>query len=432
MSRNILLLCQYDPYNAAMVVEHINAIYVHSANRIYVLQDFVRRGGILPDGVNLDDFDAVIFHYSVSVALDSYIAPKTRMALSEFAGLKIAFIQDEYRFVNKTVTAIRDLGIRLLFTCVPETGIEKVYPAERLPGVIKVNVLTGYNSGYLSLYDPIPLASRTVDIGYRGRVYPAWHGRSGREKWEIAHGVLEHPLVATRGVRLDISCDETSRLYGQAWTDFIRNCRAMLGVESGCSIFDFDGSISTAVETYTRLAGIDLHDDLQYLQVKKRFFDGLEDLIPLNQISPRCLEAIGLRTLLVLFEGEYSGILEPWRHYVPLRKDFSNMEQVLDAVADDDRVAEIVSRAYGEVGQSEALSYRTFVRKFDDLVERGCAGNPARAEVTGFYDKFPFRYVANPHSAGTPPLGSGRTNLLRAVWRRMPVHIRQRIINLIR
>ena len=432
MSRSILLLCQYDPYNAAMVVEHINAIYAHSANRIYVLQDFVRRGGVLPESLDLDDFDAVIFHYSVSVALDSYVAPKTRVALSRFAGLKIAFIQDEYRFVNKTVTAIRELGIRLLFTCVPETEIEKVYPAERLPGVTKVNVLTGYNSGYLFLYDPIPLASRTVDIGYRGRVYPAWHGRSGREKWEIAHGVLEHPLVAARGLRLDISCDETSRLYGQAWTDFIRNCRAMLGVESGCSIFDFDGSISTAVETYTRLAGIDLHDDLQYLQVKKRFFDGLEDLIPLNQISPRCLEAIGLRTLLVLFEGEYSGILEPWRHYVPLKKDLSNMEQVLDAVADDDRVAEIVSRAYGEVGQSEDLSYRTFVRKFDDLVERGCAGSPARAEVTGFYDKFPFRYVANPHSAGAPPDDSGYRSLLRTVWRKMPVHVRQRIINLVR
>ncbi len=107
MSRSILLLCQYDPYNAAMVVEHINAIYAHSANRIYVLQDFVRRGGVLPEGVDLDDFDAVIFHYSVSVALDSYIAPKTRVAISRFSGLKIAFIQDEYRFVNKTVTAIR-------------------------------------------------------------------------------------------------------------------------------------------------------------------------------------------------------------------------------------------------------------------------------------------------------------------------------------
>jgi hypothetical protein len=432
MSRSILLLCQYDPYNAAMVVEHINAIYSNSTNRIYVLQDFVQRGGVLPEGVNLDDFDAVIIHYSVSVALDSYIAPKTRVALSKFTGLKIAFIQDEYRFVNKTVTAISELGIRLLFTCVPETEIEKVYPAERLPEVTKVNVLTGYNSGYLSLYDPIPLASRTVDIGYRGRVYPAWHGRSGREKWEIAHGVQEHPLVAARGVRLDISCDEASRLYGHAWTDFIRNCRAMLGVESGCSIFDFDGSISAAVETYTRLAEIDLHDDLQYHLVRKLFFDGIEDLIQLNQISPRCLEAIGLRTLLVLFEGEYSGILEPWRHYVPLKKNFSNMEQVLDTVADDDRVAEIVSRAYGEVGQREALSYRTFVRKFDDLVERGCAGNSARPEVTGFYEKFPFYYIANPHSAGTPSLGYGRQNFLRTVWRKMPDHVRQRIINLIR
>lgn len=432
MSRNILFLCQYDPSNAAMVVEHINAIYALSHNNVYVVPDFVRRGGQIPDGLSLNDFDVIVFHYSVSIALDSYVPPRTRAAVALFSGLKVAFIQDEYRFVNRTVSAIRELGIGLLFTCVPESEIERVYPAELLPGVRKVNVLTGYNSGWLSLYPPVPLSERKVDIGYRGRIYPAWHGRSGREKWEIAHDVLGHPLVAAGNLKVDISCDEAARFYGQAWTDFIRNCRSMLGVESGCSVFDFDGSISEAVETYTRLAGVDLQDESQYLCVKEKFFQDLEDVIPLNQISPRCLEAIGLRTLLILYEGEYSGVLEPWRHYLPLKKDLSNMPEVLKALADDERVAEIISRAYGEVGQSEALSYREFVKGFDRLIADGCVGIPPKSAVEGFYERYPFNYIANPHSVAVSSAGVVNKSLIRAVWRRMPIHLRQRIINIIR
>lgn len=431
MYRNILLLCQYDPTNAAMVVDHINAIYAKSKHRVYVLQDFVRNGGVLPEDVFLDDFDVVVFHYSVSIALDSYVPPKTRAAISAFRGLKAAFIQDEYRFVNKTVSAIRDLGIKLLFTCVPEDGIEQVYPTNALPGVRRVNVLTGYNSEWLSLYPPLPISERKVDVGYRGRVYPAWHGRSGREKWVIADDFSQHSLVRESGLRLDVSYDESSRLYGHAWTDFIRNCKAMLGVESGCSVFDFDGSISSAVETYTSLLGVDVRDDAQYQKLKDKFFPDLEDVIPLNQISPRCLEAINLKTLLVLYEGEYSGILEPWRHYVPLKKDLSNMQQVMSVLSDDEKIAEIVARAYGEVACREELSYRSFIKKFDLLIDEGCADREEKSAVD-FYSRHRFYYVENPHSYRPPSAGGMGRRVIKGIWKRMPIHMRLRIKNLVR
>lgn len=432
MYRNILLLCQYDPTNAAMVVEHINAIYSKSKHRVYVLPNFVRNGGILPDDISLNMFDVVVFHYSVSIALDSYVPPRTRAALSAFQGLKVAFIQDEYRFVNKTVSAIKELGIRLLFTCVPENGIEQVYPASALPGVRRVNVLTGYNGEWLSVYSSIPLSKRKVDVGYRGRVYPAWHGRSGREKWVIADVFSRHPSVLESGLRLDISYDESSRLYGHAWTDFIRNCKAMLGVESGCSVFDFDGSISSAVETYTALLGVDVRDEAQYQSLKDKFFSDLEDVIPLSQISPRCLEAINLRTLLVLYEGDYSGVLEPWRHYVPLKKDLSNMQQVIMTLSDDEKVAEIVSRAYGEVACREELSYRSFIKKFDLLIEEGCGGREEKSPIVDFYSRHQFDYVENPHSYRPPSVGGLNRRIIKGIWDRMPIHMKQRIKNLVR
>ena len=39
-------------------------------------------------------------------------------------------------------------------------------------------------------------------------------------------------------------------------------------------------------------------------------------------MSPRVFEAAAVRSCQILFEGRYSGILEPMVHYIPLKKDF--------------------------------------------------------------------------------------------------------------
>jgi len=72
---------------------------------------------------------------------------------------------------------------------------------------------------------------------------------------------------------------------------------------------------------------------------------------------------------LVLFEGEYSGVLEPNRHFVPLKKDFSNFEEVVAKIKDEGLRREIAATAYREVVASGKYSYRSFVERFDEVVE---------------------------------------------------------------
>jgi hypothetical protein len=50
-----------------------------------------------------------------------------------------------------------------------------------------------------------------------------------------------------------------------------------------------------------------------------------------------------------MFPGEYSGIVEPWRHYVPLEKDFSNMAEVAARLRDDRFVTELTERAHADL-----------------------------------------------------------------------------------
>src|SRR5690606_11640045 len=146
------------------------------------------------------------------------------------------------------------------------------------------------------------------------------------------------------GLVCDISYREEDRLYGNAWIKFLSRCKAVLGVESGASVFDFTGDIQRNVERHLARDPTATFETLRDL-----YFRDAEGKISLAQISPRSFESAALRTLMILYDGEYSGILVPWRHYVPLRKDHSNMDEVVAALRDPVRCREIVDCAYREV-----------------------------------------------------------------------------------
>jgi hypothetical protein len=284
-----------------------------------------------------------------------------RRAIAGFSGVKAMFIQDEYRDVDRTIAAMQTMGIHVLFTCVRTEEIEKVYPVFKLPGVIRHNVLTGYvDESLLGLRVPDPV-KRPIDIGYRARKVPAWLGELGQEKWNIGQRVAED--APRFGLTIDFAHREEERLYGKHWIDFMTRCKATLGVESGSSVFDFSGEVQRAVES-----DVDRDPRLTFDQLKNRHFGHLEGKIRLNQISPRCFEAAALRTLMVLYEGEYSGRLQPWRHYVPLRKDHSNFEDVVSVLRNPERIIEITNHAYEEVACAEHNSHRAIVREFDQVI----------------------------------------------------------------
>jgi hypothetical protein len=356
-SLDILLLCDYRRDIAATVREHIDALTGYSCHRIRKISIL----GDIPPRLDLNHFDAVIVHYSLIACHDSYVSSEARQALAAFRGLKAIFIQDEYRFVDATIAAMREIGVNVLFTCVPEAEIEKVYSSGRLPDVTKVNVLTGYVPEHLLNKAVRAYQDRPIDVGYRARKVPAWLGELGREKYEI--GRIFRDDAADDGLALDISFREEDRLYGDKWIDFVCNCNAMLGVESGASVFDFTGEIQRSVESHERRnPGVD------FQPLKELYFADAEGKITLNQISPRCFEAAALRTLLIMYEGEYSGRMQPWRHYVPLKKDHSNHEEVVALLKDPKRATEIIETAYREVACNPDNTFSFFVAQFDGVI----------------------------------------------------------------
>jgi len=358
---NILLLCNRPVRNAdaSTVTDHLDAFLNFSRHRVTQLS-FIRH---LPKALDLDRFDVVVIHYTVAIGymIEHYLDQEARRRIREFSGLKVVFIQDEYRSVNAVLDTLDYMRIQLLFTCVPESEFEKVYPSSRLQGIVRKNTLTGYVPAALARMEVPRIAEREIDVGYRTRKPPFWLGELGYEKWMIADRFMEE--AGGRGFALDISYREEDRIYGERWVRFVSNCKAMLGVESGASVFDFTGGLQKRVDAY-----VDEHPEATFHEVQQKFLLPHEGKVYLNQISPRCFEAAALRTAMILFEGEYSGILEPWRHYIPLRKDFSNIKEVLALLRDDERLQELVDRTHEEIAMNPAYSYEEFIRQFDDVV----------------------------------------------------------------
>src|SRR5262249_5729801 len=236
-------------------------------------------------------------------------------------------------------------------------------PRARFPKLEFVPTLTGYVPE-----DPLisglvkPLAERTVRIGYRGRRLPHHYGRLGYEKLVI--GLEMKRLASEVGIEVDIEVDEDKRIYGAGWYAFLGSCRATLGTESGSNVFDDDGSLARLSNQF---------DNLPFEAFEARFLRGRDGVVvKMNQISPKVFEAIRLRTALILFEGQYSGVLIPNRHYIPLRKDFSNASKVFELLENLKFLSEMTDRAYDEIFATGRYSYSNFVSGVDGFLTKRC------------------------------------------------------------
>ena len=96
-------------------------------------------------------------------------------------------------------------------------------------------------------------------------------------------------------------------------------------------------------------------------------------------IGPRHLEAALTGTAQILVEGEYDGVLEPGRHYLPVRADLSDLGDVLAQTAEPEALQPVATRAYDDICLSGRYSYRRLADTIDAaLHEHGAVGRRRR------------------------------------------------------
>jgi hypothetical protein len=342
---NGVLLLYHHPegVNAATIMEHVESFAKHSRFRVW---NYNTDAGF-PRALGDYRFGAIVLHYSLfgpmSYRLDDYFLSY----LDGTSSYKIAFFQDEHHYCRDRFAFLDTHRIDCVYTLVepahwPET-YAKYTQVENL-----VHNIPGYVSDELVRHAAEtvkPDEEREIDIGYRGRTLRPYMGRGSQEKARIGTGFVEH--ASDSGLVLDIAVDEDSRIYGDAWFHFLANCRGVLGVEAGVSIFDVEDVVRTEWERSGKV------------------LDEWEDNIYYRTVSPRHFEAAALRVCQILFAGKYSGILEPMVHYLPLEKDFSNVDEVLRLFRDPEVRRRLTENAYRDLIASGLYTYERFVEEFD-------------------------------------------------------------------
>lgn len=363
--RHLLLLCNRPApgANAATITEHLDAFGHMPGWKVWELSML----GDIAHSIDLERFDAVGIHYTLHLSDPDhhFLSSAAVQRLSAFRGLKCVWLHDEYRRVHQVVQILAQMGVHVIFSLAEGQTLRALYPAEALPGVRLETVLAGYLSrAWLEQHTP-QMQDRAVEVGYRARRPPYWLGQLGQEKIHIGLDFAANATAAS--LRQDISVEEHDRLYGEAWIRFLANCRTVLCVESGASVVDFTGEIEQQVE-----AACEADRALTFEQARQRFFADVDGRYAIHPISPRVLEAAAMRCVMVAFPGQYSGLMQPWRHYIPLQKDFSNVAEVVAAVRDTALLQRIAQQAWEDLACEPAHTYEAFAQHCAAIMDEEC------------------------------------------------------------
>ena len=349
--------------DASNVNENIAAFGRHSKFEVWELN--VDTG--MPPRLPGLEFDAIFLHYSV-FATGEHPYPFSEAFLDylrDAGGYLIANFQDEHQYCGQRLAFLERVGVDCVYTLLEPEIAPKVYG--NLPSKPR---LVSHSPGYVGpeLLDDAarfakPEAERAVVIGYRSRPMRPYFGRGGMEKSEIGRRFAER--AAGLDLAIDISVEEEERLYGDEWPRFIADCRAVLGTESGASCVDLRDEVRAA---YERLgAELGREPTLEELEAEGSLARWDWE-IPYRTISPRHFEAAALGVCQILYEGRYSGRMEPMRHYIPLRKDLANFDEAIERFRDADLRRELTENARRDLIDSGENGYERFIEEFDQVL----------------------------------------------------------------
>ena len=296
--------------------------------------------------------DAVVILHSI-FSNACYLGGRLFEAVAAMSIPKAYFIGNEYKDMPAKMAFAARLPLALLVSQSHSAAIHQLY-RERLGCAVVGIPNTGLDP---TVFFPArPAAERAIDLGYRSQDSPIYLGH--QERRDIA-GYFQ-ANAGRLGVTVDISLDESRRFEESEWASFLNCCRGQLGTEAGGDYFDLEDTTRLGVCRFTEQCP---HGTLD--EIRRRFF--ADPKAPkLRIVSGRNVEAAGTRTVQLLFEGEYSGYFQPDVHYIPLKKDLSNVDEAV-AKFRDAAVRETIAENAYQLALSE-LTYDRLLDRFHDAL----------------------------------------------------------------
>jgi Glycosyl transferases group 1 len=232
---------------------------------------------------------------------------------------------------------------------------------------------------------------RAIDIGARSFRYLAYLGDDERNR------LYDYFAENRFGLVLDFSTEQ--RFDRAGWAAFLDRCKATIATEAGSWFLERDDATVLAIRDHVmnstkghgfviradsplrtlahrmpyRLKALVRHllrrgpirhealvaEEMDFAAIHARFF-ATRARAPVYSkcVSSRHFDAVGTKTLQVMFPGRYNDILEADRHYLALRPDFSNIDQVLARFRDPAERERLTDAAHAHVMAAHTYPHR--------------------------------------------------------------------------
>jgi hypothetical protein len=368
----VLFVCWYPNNPIPSVKEFVDYFKNASANNVDVLNIFdysiPSPNTSIPYFFNINFYDVLIIHNTISYDVDNLLSLDKLLTskIKNFKGVKIIFKQDEHFKFNKFRKYVDDVGFDLIYTTLNPSYAKKLFAFTlKSKNINFKQMLTSYISD--SMLDfanrkQKKYTNRSIDIGYRGSVMPLEFGRACYEKKIIGEDV--DLLLRGKNLKTNISNSWSDRFSNNQWYEFISDCKSVLAVESGSSIYDLDGSLSKKIKLLNRK--FDNFSNIKdfenyFIQELKEYDLGNKVLT----ISPRHFEAAACKSLQIMFPGHYGGIFKPYVHYLPLNRDYSNLDDIVNKLKNQNYIKKITDHAFEEIVCNEKYHLKSFVVDID-------------------------------------------------------------------
>ncbi len=291
------------------------------------------------------DFDLIVLLHTAlgdAVGVLNLLAP----ALGNRRGALLALVGNEYDLMPQKIAFLKKVQAQVVGTQLPLAAGRWLY--QELAGAKIVSAPHGLNP---AVYHPRPDIPRAVDAGFRGSFYPAWVGEDSRDaliRWFRDKG-------AEQGLSVDIGAGCLGR---EVYASHLCSFRAVVGGESGMRCLERDARAMTAAKAYARqnpqATGQDIYN---------RFYLNVQNAVDGRAVSSRHFEPMGTKTVQVLVEGFYNGLLLPGKHYIAVNPDFSNLDEAVLMLKDKTLCREMAEYAY-----ADAMENHTYARRVESLV----------------------------------------------------------------
>lgn len=298
---------------------------------------------------NIGEFDLIVVLHS-AFGDDVSLLQKTANLLARRKCRIAVFVGNEYILMREKRAFIEAIHADYVCTQLPLATGQFLYGD--IAGIKVIEMPHALNP---DIFFPCEVTVERRKIGFIGARYPNWIGDSERNTF---FSYCIETIAVEQG---DFSIGRGNRSR-EHWADFLRGIGGTIGAEAGTYFLDRESAILSASKRFLS-SGI-LEEEFDSGNYAREHHI---EYVSGKAISSRHFEALGTKTVQLLLEGDYNGILQPDVHYLSIRKDLSNFEQAVSIFMDLDKRKEMANLAFEFAMDCHTYAHRVnhFLKEID-------------------------------------------------------------------